>query len=63
MNTTASMADKFIYLNETKIAIKDAIKAKGIEVTDDATFRSYADRILEIDGDVLKLPASEEVKF
>lgn len=48
MTTTASMADKFIYLNETKIAIKDAIKAKGIEVTDDATFRSYADKIAEI---------------
>ena len=44
----ATTAEKLIYLNETKTAIKDAIEAQGVEVADDATFRSYADRIAEI---------------
>lgn len=47
MGTTA---EKLIYLNETKTAIRDAIEAQGVEVGEDASFRSYADRIAEIQG-------------
>jgi hypothetical protein len=54
MNTTA---EKILYLNETKIAIKDAIVAKGVEVADDASFRSYAERIAEIET---KTPLQEK---
>jgi len=50
-----SIADKLNYTLETKEAIKNAIKAKGVEVTDNDTFRSYADKISSIQvgsGDV-----------
>lgn len=40
-----SIADKLIYLQETKTAIKNAIVAKGITVDDTDSFRSYADKI------------------
>jgi hypothetical protein len=50
-------ADKIKYLNETKAAIKEAIKAKGVVVADDATFRSYADSIEAITG---PLPQQEK---
>lgn len=45
-----TIADKLTYLNGTKTAIRDAIVAKGVEVPDDATFRSYAQKIGEISG-------------
>ena len=45
-----SIADKLTYLNGTKTAIKEAIKAKGVAVTDTDTFRSYATKIGEISG-------------
>ncbi len=40
-----SIATKFAYLLETKSLIKTAINAKGGTLTDDSTFRSYADAI------------------
>lgn len=40
--------DKLNYLNETKTLIKSAIQEKGIEVLDEDTFRSYADKINSI---------------
>ena len=50
--------DKLNYLKDTKTAIKEAIISKGQEVTDDDTFRSYADKILAIteggSSDILK---------
>jgi hypothetical protein len=43
-----SIADKLIYLNGTKEAIKEAIREKGVTVDDTDTFRSYAEKIGEI---------------
>lgn len=43
-----SLADKLNYLQDTKNRIKEAIKEKGVEVSDTDTFRSYADKISEI---------------
>ena len=45
MGTTA---EKLNYLNETKKQIKQAIIDKGVDVTNDDTFRSYATKIGEI---------------
>ena len=39
---------KFDYLNDTKDLIRDAIVSKGVEVSANATFRSYVDKIAEI---------------
>ena len=41
-------AEKLNYLNETKKQIKQAIIDKGVDVTNDDTFRSYATKIGEI---------------
>lgn len=46
MGTTA---EKLSYLNETKQAIKTAIQGKGVAVQDSDTFRSYAQKIANID--------------
>ena len=43
-----TIADKLTYLSGTKDAIKQSIIAKGVEVTDTDTFRSYADKITSI---------------
>lgn len=43
-----SLADKLNYLGDTKGLIKDAIVNKGVDVSDTDTFRSYADKIKEI---------------
>ena len=40
-----TIADKLTYLSGTKDAIKQAIIAKGVDVSDTDTFRSYADKI------------------
>ncbi len=45
MGTTA---DKLLYLQDTKSAIKDAIVAKGVTVSTGTTFRDYATKIGEI---------------
>lgn len=47
MGTTA---DKINYLNGTKAAIKEAIVNKGVSVSDSDTFRSYAEKIGDIEG-------------
>lgn len=46
------MNDKLNYLSETKSAIKDAISAKGVSVSENDTFRSYADKIKSITSGV-----------
>ena len=44
-----STADKLIYANGTKVAIRDAIVAKGVAVPEETTFRQYATKIGEIE--------------
>lgn len=44
----ATIAEQLTSLAETKTAIKDAIVEKGVEVSDTDTFRSYADKIGQI---------------
>lgn len=43
-----SVADKLDYLKETKEAIKSALIDKGVEVSNNDTFRSYAEKISNI---------------
>ena len=43
-------ADKFEYLLETKAQIKEAIRERGVNVKDTDTFRSYANKVLQISG-------------
>lgn len=45
-----SIADKLTYLNNTKSAIKDALIAKGQQVSASDTFRSYAEKVRNISG-------------
>ena len=45
-----TISEKLTYLEETKELIKQAIVDKGVEVNDTDTFRSYADKISEIEG-------------
>jgi len=47
MGTTA---DKLVYLSDTKVAIHDAIVAKGVSVPVGTTFREYATKIGSISG-------------
>ena len=47
MNTTQ---DKLNYLNETKIQIMNALKAMGVEVPANATFRDAVRLIKTIEG-------------
>lgn len=54
-----SIADKLKYLLGTKEAIKEAIRRKGISVTEDDTFRSYADKIAQIEGSTIVNTASQ----
>lgn len=37
-----SIADKLLYLNETKTALREALNAAGANITTDTTFRDYA---------------------
>lgn len=46
----ASTQSKLEYLNETKTVIKEAITSKGQTILDTDSFRSYADKILAIEG-------------
>lgn len=43
-----TIADKLLYLQDTKSAIKDAIVAKGVTVPTGTTFREYATKIGDI---------------
>ena len=45
-----NIINKLNYLNETKNMIKQAINNKGVLVTDNDTFRSYASKIESIKG-------------
>ena len=45
-----SIANELLTLNDTKLAIKEAIINKGVDVGEEDTFASYADRIAEIEG-------------
>jgi hypothetical protein len=54
-----TVADKLSYLNDTKTAIKDAIVAKGVDVADTDTFRSYATKIGEIQAGGGGAPATK----
>jgi hypothetical protein len=52
-----AIAEKLTYLNETKKQIKSALQSKGISVSDSDTFRSYAQKISDIQvGGESKLP-------
>lgn len=55
-----TISEKLSYLEETKELIKQAIVDKGVEVNDTDTFRSYADKISEIEGGggAIVLPSS-----
>ena len=44
-----TISEKLTYLDNTKTAIKEAIKNKGVDVKDDDTFRSYAEKIESIE--------------
>lgn len=44
-------ADKLDYLLETKNQIKEAIKGKGVNIEDTDSFRSYASKIGQIEGE------------
>jgi len=46
-----TISDKLTYLNATKTAIKQAIIAKGVDVADTDTFRSYASKIEAIENE------------
>lgn len=45
-----TIADKLIYLSDTKALIKSAIEDKGVVVPEETTFREYADKISQISG-------------
>ena len=53
MGTTA---DKLAYLEGTKAAIREAISARGVELSESAPFREYAERIGEIGGSGSSMP-------
>lgn len=57
MGTTA---DKLAYLNGTKAAIRGAITARGVELSESAPFRSYAEKIGEIQGGGGSMPPEPE---
>lgn len=40
-----TLLQKLEYLEQTKVDIKNALQARGSKVTDEDTFRSYADYI------------------
>lgn len=43
-------SNKLNYLNETKELIKEALREKGVEVSDADTFRSYVNKVKGISG-------------
>ena len=60
MGTTA---DKLNRLIGTKQAIKEAIVSKGVGVSDQDTFRSYADKIKAIDGGASTVVSDNDLTF
>ena len=55
--TSQDLQDNLDYLEVTKQKIKEAIISKGVEVSDDDSFRSYAEKILNIESDAQDLAA------
>lgn len=51
-----AIADKLSYLQETKNQIKNAITEKGVSIADTDSFRSYAEKIGEIQGSITQEP-------
>ena len=51
--------EKLNYLSQTKENIKQAIKEKGVEITDSDSFRSYAEKIgtIKASGDEILIDA------
>jgi hypothetical protein len=47
-----SIAGKLLYLNETKVFIRAVIIGKGVEVSEQYTFRQLADKAAEINGTI-----------
>ena len=57
-----TLKEKLSYLSETKEAIKQALIKQQVTVTDEDTFRSYADKIAGIEGgggSIQKIDAGE----
>lgn len=48
----STYVDKLNYLKQTKEAIKNALIEKNIIISDTDTFRSYAEKILSIQGGI-----------
>ena len=55
-----SLDGKIDYLQETKQLLKQAIEAKGQEIGENDTFRSYADKIASIETGEAKVFSSVE---
>lgn len=47
-----TLLQKLEYLEQTKVDIKNALKKRGSKVTDEDTFRSYADYIANLQSGV-----------
>jgi hypothetical protein len=45
-----SVADKLVYINQTKASIRFAIIGRGVAVPEQYTFRQLADKVAEING-------------
>lgn len=58
-----TIQDKLAYLEETKGLIKEAIIAKGVEVSDTDTFRSYANKISSIQSGGSLAGAPSGIRF
>lgn len=58
-----SIEQKLQYLLDTKSAIRQAIIDKGVAVTDEDTFRSYADKIQNIPVDGVKVVEESDVNL
>lgn len=48
-----TLKEKFEYVEETKQKIREALEEMGATVTDEDTFRSYAEKIAEVHPDGL----------
>lgn len=60
----SSIEDKLLYLKQTKSLIRDAIEEKGQSIADEDTFRSYVDKIKNIEsgsGDVKLFKSLDEL--
>lgn len=58
-----SISEKLDYLKETKNNIKNAISLKGVTIADSDTFRSYADKISQIQGEAKEIIPSEGLVY